>query len=165
MGCGIRRAGADGVEIDADQFEAAAKAAKNPKRVAHLVQSELMGRLKAGGVAIEQSPAFDEGGGGVGRSGRERRISGKMLTIFTIFASSGTRISPRSTRKKGGRTLRPPGCAVDRRQPGYGSCLACGNRSCCRFTVHSSWFSVDRCRSSVFSCQFPARAATQCCEL
>ncbi len=31
----------------ADQFEAAAKAAKNPKRVANLVQSELMGRLKA----------------------------------------------------------------------------------------------------------------------
>ena len=31
----------------ADQFESAAKAAKNPKRVANLVQSELMGRLKA----------------------------------------------------------------------------------------------------------------------
>ena len=30
-----------------DQFEAAAKAAKNPKRVANLVQGELMGRLKA----------------------------------------------------------------------------------------------------------------------
>ncbi|MGZ7053824.1 MAG: Asp-tRNA(Asn)/Glu-tRNA(Gln) amidotransferase subunit GatB, partial [Candidatus Angelobacter sp.] len=30
----------------ADQFEEAAKAAKNPKRVANLVQSELMGRLK-----------------------------------------------------------------------------------------------------------------------
>ncbi len=31
----------------ADQFEEAAKAAKNPKRVANLVQSELMGRMKA----------------------------------------------------------------------------------------------------------------------
>jgi hypothetical protein len=31
----------------ADQFESAAKAAKNPKRVANLVQSELLGRLKA----------------------------------------------------------------------------------------------------------------------
>src|SRR2546425_6923218 len=30
----------------ADQFEVAAKSAKNPKRVANLVQSELMGRLK-----------------------------------------------------------------------------------------------------------------------
>jgi aspartyl-tRNA(Asn)/glutamyl-tRNA(Gln) amidotransferase subunit B len=40
----------------ADQFEEAAKAAKNPKRVANLVQSELMGRLKAKGLEIEQSP-------------------------------------------------------------------------------------------------------------
>src|SRR5581483_4388274 len=31
----------------ADQFESAARAAKNPKRVANLVQSELQGRLKA----------------------------------------------------------------------------------------------------------------------
>src|SRR6202789_852232 len=40
----------------ADQFESAAKAAKNPKRVANLVQSELMGRLKARGIEIAQSP-------------------------------------------------------------------------------------------------------------
>src|SRR6202011_613761 len=40
----------------ADQFEEAAKAAKNPKRVANLVQGELMGRLKAKGIEIEQSP-------------------------------------------------------------------------------------------------------------
>lgn len=40
----------------ADQFEEAAGAAKNPKRVANLVESELMGRLKAKGLAIEQSP-------------------------------------------------------------------------------------------------------------
>src|SRR5438128_8280066 len=40
----------------ADQFEEAAKSAKNPKRVANLVQSELMGRLKAKGLEIEQSP-------------------------------------------------------------------------------------------------------------
>src|SRR5262249_47818096 len=33
----------------ADQFESAAKAAKNPKRVANLVQSELLGRLKTKG--------------------------------------------------------------------------------------------------------------------
>ena len=33
----------------ADQFESAAKAARNPKRVANLVQSELTGRLKAKG--------------------------------------------------------------------------------------------------------------------
>ena len=40
----------------ADQFESAAKAAKNPKRVANLVQGELMGRLKAKGLDIEHSP-------------------------------------------------------------------------------------------------------------
>src|SRR5580704_9498378 len=40
----------------ADQFEAAAKAAKNPKRVANLVQGELMGRLKAKGLEIGHSP-------------------------------------------------------------------------------------------------------------
>jgi len=45
----------------ADQFEEAAKSAKNPKRVANLVQSELMGRLKAKGLAIEQSPITMKG--------------------------------------------------------------------------------------------------------
>jgi aspartyl-tRNA(Asn)/glutamyl-tRNA(Gln) amidotransferase subunit B len=45
----------------ADQFEEAARAAKNPKRVANLVQSELMGRLKARGLAIEQSPISMKG--------------------------------------------------------------------------------------------------------
>jgi aspartyl-tRNA(Asn)/glutamyl-tRNA(Gln) amidotransferase subunit B len=45
----------------ADQFEAAAKAAKNPKRVANLVQSELMGRLKAKSLEIEQSPISMKG--------------------------------------------------------------------------------------------------------
>jgi aspartyl-tRNA(Asn)/glutamyl-tRNA(Gln) amidotransferase subunit B len=45
----------------ADQFEEAAKAAKNPKRVANLVQGELMGRLKAHGLEIEQSPISMKG--------------------------------------------------------------------------------------------------------
>ncbi len=45
----------------ADQFEEAAKAARNPKRVANLVQSELMGRLKANGLEIEQSPISMKG--------------------------------------------------------------------------------------------------------
>src|SRR5712671_6101244 len=45
----------------ADQFESAAKAAQNPKRVANLVQGELMGRLKAAGVDIEQSPISMKG--------------------------------------------------------------------------------------------------------
>src|SRR5207302_6175211 len=45
----------------ADQFEEAAKSAKNPKRVANLVQSELMGRLKSKGLEIEQSPISMKG--------------------------------------------------------------------------------------------------------
>jgi aspartyl-tRNA(Asn)/glutamyl-tRNA(Gln) amidotransferase subunit B len=45
----------------ADQFEEAAKAAKNPKRVANLVQSELMGRLKAQGLEIGASPISMKG--------------------------------------------------------------------------------------------------------
>lgn len=45
----------------ADQFEEAAKAAKNPKRVANLVQGELMGRLKAKDLQIEQSPISMKG--------------------------------------------------------------------------------------------------------
>ncbi len=45
----------------ADQFEEAAKAAKNPKRVANLVQGELMGRLKAADLEIEQSPVSMKG--------------------------------------------------------------------------------------------------------
>ena len=40
----------------ADQFEAAAKAAKSPKRVANLVQGEIAGRLKAAGLELAQSP-------------------------------------------------------------------------------------------------------------
>src|SRR5579859_4031843 len=45
----------------ADQFEDAARAAKNPKRVANLEQSELMGRLKATGLEIDQSPISMKG--------------------------------------------------------------------------------------------------------
>src|SRR5579863_4669152 len=45
----------------ADQFEEAARAAKSPKRVANLVQGELMGRLKAKGLEIEQSPISMKG--------------------------------------------------------------------------------------------------------
>jgi aspartyl-tRNA(Asn)/glutamyl-tRNA(Gln) amidotransferase subunit B len=48
-------------KILADQFEEAARAAKNPKRVANLVQSELLGRLKAKGIEIEQSPISMKG--------------------------------------------------------------------------------------------------------
>ena len=45
----------------ADQFEEAARAARSAKRVANLVQSELMGRLKAHGLEIEKSPISMKG--------------------------------------------------------------------------------------------------------
>jgi len=63
----------------ADQFEEAAKATKNPKRVANLVQSELMGRLKGKGVAIEQSPISMKGVAVSADLVEAGTISGKML--------------------------------------------------------------------------------------
>ena len=63
----------------ADQFEAAAKAAKNPKRVANLVQGELMGRLKAKGLEIEQSPISMKGVALSADLVESGTISGKML--------------------------------------------------------------------------------------
>jgi aspartyl-tRNA(Asn)/glutamyl-tRNA(Gln) amidotransferase subunit B len=63
----------------ADQFESAAKAAKNPKRVANLVQGELMGRLKAKGVEIEQSPISMMGVAMSADLVEGGAISGKML--------------------------------------------------------------------------------------
>ena len=63
----------------ADQFEAAAKAAKNPKRVANLVQGELMGRLKASGAEIERSPISMKGVAASADLVEDGAISGKML--------------------------------------------------------------------------------------
>ncbi|MGA8274615.1 MAG: Asp-tRNA(Asn)/Glu-tRNA(Gln) amidotransferase subunit GatB [Candidatus Sulfotelmatobacter sp.] len=63
----------------AAQFEAAAKAAKNPKRVANLVQGELMGRLKAKGLEIEQSPISMKGVAASADLVESGAISGKML--------------------------------------------------------------------------------------
>ena len=62
-----------------DQFEEAAKAAKNPKRVANLVQSELMGRLKAKGIPIERSPISMKGVAASADLVETGTISGKML--------------------------------------------------------------------------------------
>src|ERR1700723_2930895 len=62
-----------------DQFESAARSAKNPKRIANLVQSELLGRLKAHGLELDQSPISMAGvtfSAGLVESGT---ISGKML--------------------------------------------------------------------------------------
>jgi aspartyl-tRNA(Asn)/glutamyl-tRNA(Gln) amidotransferase subunit B len=63
----------------ADQFEQAAKAAKNPKRVANLVQGELMGRLKAKGISIDKSPISMAGIAVSADLVEGGTISGKML--------------------------------------------------------------------------------------
>src|SRR5664279_1091818 len=63
----------------ANQFEEAAAAAKNPKRVANLVQGELMGRLKAKGLEIEQSPISMKGVALSADLVESGAISGKML--------------------------------------------------------------------------------------
>jgi aspartyl-tRNA(Asn)/glutamyl-tRNA(Gln) amidotransferase subunit B len=70
----------------ADQFESAAKAAKNPKRVANLVQSELIGRLKARGLEIEQSPISMKGVADSADLVESGAISGKMLKDFYDLA-------------------------------------------------------------------------------
>jgi aspartyl-tRNA(Asn)/glutamyl-tRNA(Gln) amidotransferase subunit B len=63
----------------ADQFEEAAKAAKNPKRVANLVQSELQGRLKAKGLGIDDSPISMKGVAVSADLVESGAISSKML--------------------------------------------------------------------------------------
>jgi len=73
----------------ADQFETAAKAAKSPKRVANLVQSELMGRLKAKGLEIEQSPISMKGVAVSADLVESGAISGKMLKDLYDLAFDG----------------------------------------------------------------------------
>src|SRR5271169_2709886 len=63
----------------ADQFESAARTTKNPKRVANLVQSELLGRLKAQGLELEQSPISMAGVTASADLVESGAISGKML--------------------------------------------------------------------------------------
>src|SRR5437667_5182266 len=74
----------------ADQFESAARATKNPKRVANLVQSELMGRLKAKGLGIEQSPISMKGVAMSADLVESGAISGKMLkALYDICFERG----------------------------------------------------------------------------
>jgi aspartyl-tRNA(Asn)/glutamyl-tRNA(Gln) amidotransferase subunit B len=63
----------------ADNFEAAAGAANNPKRVANLVQSELTSRLKARGLELEQSPISMKGIAFAADLAEEGKLSSKQL--------------------------------------------------------------------------------------
>jgi aspartyl-tRNA(Asn)/glutamyl-tRNA(Gln) amidotransferase subunit B len=74
----------------ADRFEAAAKRAKSPKRVANLVQSELTSRLKLAGLELEQSPVSLEGIVLAADLAESGELSSKMLKqlLDTCFANS-----------------------------------------------------------------------------
>src|SRR5690242_2813381 len=63
----------------ADQFEEAARSAKSPKRVANLLQGEILGRLKARGLEIEQSPITMKGIAMSADLVESGAISGKIL--------------------------------------------------------------------------------------
>jgi len=72
----------------ADNFEAAAKAAKSPKRVVSLITSELTGRLKAAGLELEQSPVTLKGIVLAADLAESGELSSKMLKplLDTSFA-------------------------------------------------------------------------------
>ncbi len=63
----------------ADQFESVAAKSKNPKRIANLVQGELLGRLKAAGLELEESPISMAGVAASADLVEAGTISGKML--------------------------------------------------------------------------------------
>jgi len=72
----------------ADSFEAAAKAAKSPKRVVSLITSELTGRLKAASLELEQSPVSLKGIVQAADLAESGELSSKMLKqlLDTCFA-------------------------------------------------------------------------------
>jgi aspartyl-tRNA(Asn)/glutamyl-tRNA(Gln) amidotransferase subunit B len=73
----------------ADQFEAAARKAKSPKRVVSLITSELTGRLKAQGLELEQSPVTLAGIVMAADLAEAGDLSSKMLKqlLDTCFAT------------------------------------------------------------------------------
>jgi aspartyl-tRNA(Asn)/glutamyl-tRNA(Gln) amidotransferase subunit B len=74
----------------ADRFESAAKTAKNPRRVANLLLSELGGRLKALGLEPEQSPVSMAGVVLAADLLEEDKISSKQLKqLFDICFEKG----------------------------------------------------------------------------
>jgi aspartyl-tRNA(Asn)/glutamyl-tRNA(Gln) amidotransferase subunit B len=71
----------------ADRFEDLAKRAKSPKRVANLIQSEFMGRLKSLGLEWEQSPVSPDGlvlAADLAESGKlsSKQLKGLLDTAF-----------------------------------------------------------------------------------
>jgi aspartyl-tRNA(Asn)/glutamyl-tRNA(Gln) amidotransferase subunit B len=74
----------------ADRFEAAAKTARNPRRVANLLLSELGGRLKALGLEQEQSPVSMAGVVLAADLLDENKISSRQLKqLFDVCFEKG----------------------------------------------------------------------------
>ena len=85
----------------ADQFEDAAKAAKNPRRVANLVQSELTSRLKAQGLELEQSPISMAGIAQAADLAEEGKLSSKQLKqLFDLSFETNEDFGPVYEREK-----------------------------------------------------------------
>ena len=102
----------------ADRFEAAAKTAHNPRRVANLLLSELGGRLKALGLELENSPVSMDGIVLAADLLDEGKISSRQLKqLFDVcfekgedFAAVYDREKPRADhRRLGHRSADRPG--------------------------------------------------------
>ncbi len=85
----------------ADQFETAARQAKSPRRVANLIQSELMGRLKAKGLELEQSPISMPGLVQAADLAEAGELSSKQLKgLFDTAFENGEDFGPVYAREK-----------------------------------------------------------------
>ncbi|MGB8029284.1 MAG: Asp-tRNA(Asn)/Glu-tRNA(Gln) amidotransferase subunit GatB [Terracidiphilus sp.] len=85
----------------ADRFEAAAKTARNPRRVANVLLSEVGGRLKALGLELDRSPVTMAGIVLAADLLDEGRISSKqMKQLFDVCFEKGDDFSPVYEREK-----------------------------------------------------------------
>ena len=85
----------------ADRFEAAAKTARNPRRVANVLLSEVGGRLKALGIELDQSPVSMAGIVLAADLLDEGKISSKqMKQLFDVCFEKGDDFGPVYEREK-----------------------------------------------------------------
>jgi len=85
----------------ADRFEAAAKTARNPRRVANILLNEVGGRLKALGIHLDQSPVSVAGIVQAADLLDEGKISSKqMKQIFDVCFEKGEDFGPVYEREK-----------------------------------------------------------------
>ncbi len=85
----------------ADRFEAAAKTARNPRRVANVLLSEVGGRLKALGIELDQSPVTMDGIVLAADLLDEGKISSKqMKQLFDVCFEKGEDFGPVYEREK-----------------------------------------------------------------